>query len=275
MCLKDFEIVNSSPFTQVLHVPHAHSNDRMTDSNRSDELKQKGNASFASGDFKNAISLFSLALDVDPSSHILLSNRSAAHASLKDYKSGLADAQRCTELSPHWAKGYSRLGACHWGLSQWVLCASAYSKGLQIEPGNEAMKKGLEEARAQIRTSRGKKKGEGTDGGGHQPPPQSHARQKKGYGGKRREVPEVKNEAGAKKRQRRDLDSYDDDFIDDSSQPVQGKRADDEEEEEEIEVCEEGELSGEEEEEEIEAAMRREEREGDSDEDGSDEDQRF
>ena len=45
------------------------------------------------------------------------------------YDAALADAQRTTELKPDWPKGYSRLGAAHFGLRQWEEACAAYSKG--------------------------------------------------------------------------------------------------------------------------------------------------
>jgi stress-induced-phosphoprotein 1 len=72
---------------------------------------------------------FSAAIQLDASNHVYFSNRSAAYASLQDYRKALADAQKTVELKPEWAKGYSRLGAGHHGLRQWDDAAAAYSKG--------------------------------------------------------------------------------------------------------------------------------------------------
>jgi len=48
-----------------------------------DEFKAKGNSAFTSGKFDEAVSLFSEAIKLDPTNHILYSNRSGAYASLK------------------------------------------------------------------------------------------------------------------------------------------------------------------------------------------------
>ena len=90
------------------------------------------------------------AIELDPLSHVLFSNRSACYASISDWRSGKEDAERCIALNPSFVKGFSRLGACHRGLKNWLMAANSYSKGLQLEPGNEAMN-----ARAKIRESRG------------------------------------------------------------------------------------------------------------------------
>ncbi|EOA37530.1 hypothetical protein CARUB_v10011737mg [Capsella rubella] len=100
-----------------------------------EEAKAKGNAAFSSGDFTSAIRHFTEAIDLAPTNHVLYSNRSAAHASLHQYSDALSDAKE----KPYWPKGYSRLGAAHVGLNQFELAVTAYKKGLDIDPTNEAL----------------------------------------------------------------------------------------------------------------------------------------
>ncbi|GLC51021.1 hypothetical protein PLESTB_000457400 [Pleodorina starrii] len=114
----------------------------------SDALKAQGNAAFSAGNFEEAIKFFTEAIEVDPNNHVLYSNRSASHASLKHYAAALTDAKKCVELKPDWAKGYSRLGAAYYGLSDFEEAAEAYEKGLAVDPTNEQLKSGLEEARS-------------------------------------------------------------------------------------------------------------------------------
>ncbi|XP_059276018.1 hsp70-Hsp90 organizing protein 2-like [Lycium ferocissimum] len=111
-----------------------------------DEAKAKGNAAFSSGNFTEAITHFTEAINLNPTNHVLYSNRSAAYASLAQYSNALTDAQKTVDLKPDWAKGYSRLGAAHSGLHQYNDAVSAYKKGLQIDPNNDALKSGLADA---------------------------------------------------------------------------------------------------------------------------------
>ncbi|XP_073153546.1 hsp70-Hsp90 organizing protein 1-like [Henckelia pumila] len=120
-----------------------------------DEAKAKGNAAFSAGNFADAVTHFTEAINLAPTNHVLYSNRSAAHASLNNFSEALSDAQKTVELKPDWSKGYSRLGAAHMGLQNFGDAASAYRKGLEIDPSNEALKSGLSDAeRAFLRTSR-------------------------------------------------------------------------------------------------------------------------
>lgn len=56
-------------------------------------LKDQGNKAFAAKDWDKAIDLFNQAIQLDPSNHVLWSNRSAAKAGKKDWESALADAE--------------------------------------------------------------------------------------------------------------------------------------------------------------------------------------
>ncbi|OIW10821.1 hypothetical protein TanjilG_27767 [Lupinus angustifolius] len=113
-----------------------------------DEAKAKGNAAFSSGDYAAAIRHFSDAIALSPTNHVLYSNRSAAYASIQNYTEALTDAKKTVELKADWSKGYSRLGAAHIGLGQHSDAVSAYKKGLEIDPNNDALKSGLADAQA-------------------------------------------------------------------------------------------------------------------------------
>ncbi|XP_073055746.1 hsp70-Hsp90 organizing protein 1-like [Primulina eburnea] len=120
-----------------------------------DEAKAKGNAAFSAGNYTDAVSHFTEAINLAPTNHVLYSNRSAAFASLGNFSEALSDAQKTVELKPDWSKGYSRLGAAHMGLHNYEDAVSAYKKGLEIDPSNEALKSGLSDAEgASVRASR-------------------------------------------------------------------------------------------------------------------------
>jgi stress-induced-phosphoprotein 1 len=57
-------------------------------------LKDQGNKAFAAKDWDTAITLFSRAIELDPKSHVLYSNRSAANAGKKQYSLALDDAEK-------------------------------------------------------------------------------------------------------------------------------------------------------------------------------------
>lgn len=93
---------------------------------------------------------FTEAIEIEPSNHILYSNRSAAFASKKDYQKALEDANKVTEIKPDWAKGWGRKGAAMHGLGDLLGAHDAYEEGLKLEPSNAANKKGFEDVKRAI-----------------------------------------------------------------------------------------------------------------------------
>lgn len=64
------------------------------------QLKDAGNKAFAAKNYKEADDLFSQAILIDPSNHVLWSNRSAAKAGLKDWDAALEDAEQVSLSLP-------------------------------------------------------------------------------------------------------------------------------------------------------------------------------
>ncbi|KAJ2491732.1 Hsp90 cochaperone [Coemansia sp. RSA 2050] len=114
------------------------------------ELKAKGNEAFAAGNHTAAIDFFSQAIELDPTNHVLYSNRSASQSSLKKYTEALADAEKTVELMPAWAKGYSRKGAALFGLQEYAMAVATYQEGLKHDPESALLKKGLSDAEAAL-----------------------------------------------------------------------------------------------------------------------------
>jgi stress-induced-phosphoprotein 1 len=109
-------------------------------------LKAKGNEALNAGQFADAVNFYSEAIVLDPSNHVLYSNRSAAHAKAEDWTEALKDADKTVELNPKWSRGYSRKGAAHHGLSQYDEAISAYKVGLDLEPGSATFQTAIQEA---------------------------------------------------------------------------------------------------------------------------------
>jgi len=109
-----------------------------------DALKAEGNKLFAEKKFAESIDKFSQAIELDPSNHVLYSNRSGAYASLKDWQKALDDANKTTEIKPDWAKGWGRKGTALHGNGDLVGATEAFEEALKLDPNNAQAKSGLD-----------------------------------------------------------------------------------------------------------------------------------
>jgi len=73
--------------------------------------KHAGNKAFTQGQFLQAITLYSDAIELTPDNHLLYSNRAQAYLLNKELEKALADADKCIALKPDFPKGHLRRGA--------------------------------------------------------------------------------------------------------------------------------------------------------------------
>jgi len=116
-----------------------------------DALKAEGNKAFTEKRFQDAVDKFSQAIELDPSNHVLYSNRSGAYASLKDYDHAYEDALKTTELKPDWSKGWSRKGGALHGQGDLVGAVDAYDEALKLDANNAQAKSGLDSVQRAIK----------------------------------------------------------------------------------------------------------------------------
>merc|ERR1712216_508538 len=114
----------------------AESSDEEMDANvikeKAEAQKAKGNEALKAKNFKKAVQHYSLAINLDDN-HVYYSNRSAAYASLEEWKKALTDAQHCFTVKEDWPKGYTRRAAAFWGLKMYNSAAEDYAKANEIE----------------------------------------------------------------------------------------------------------------------------------------------
>lgn len=71
-------------------------------------FKNEGNGFFKAKDFNAAIAKYTEGVKVDPSYHVLYSNRSQAYFNLGKYAEAAQDGQLCMNANPKFVKGYHR-----------------------------------------------------------------------------------------------------------------------------------------------------------------------
>jgi tetratricopeptide (TPR) repeat protein len=91
-----------------------------------EKLKAEGNAHMSAKRYALAVGSYTDAIGRDPTSAVFFSNRAAAHISLGDHASAIADAERALELDPKFVRAYSRLGCVHI-LLRCILCTDLVS----------------------------------------------------------------------------------------------------------------------------------------------------
>ena len=107
---------------------------------------QVGNEAFKAGQFDEAVDAYTQAIELDPVSHLLYSNRSGAFCAAGAYEMALADAERCVSLQPGWPKGHTRMAAALHGLQRYMQAIESYDVALRATPQDEALLQGRRQA---------------------------------------------------------------------------------------------------------------------------------
>ncbi|CAM9131892.1 unnamed protein product [Phaeothamnion confervicola] len=105
----------------------------MTDDSKkiAEAKKAAGNAAFASKDYKEAIRLYTEAIELDGTNHLYYSNRSACYASMNQQENAAADAEECIRLNPDFVKGYYRLSTAQLELNDFQGALETVQRGLK------------------------------------------------------------------------------------------------------------------------------------------------
>ena len=108
--------------------------------------KGKGNRAFQEKRYEDAIRSFTRCIELDPDDKVFYSNRSAAHAALKDFEAALEDGLAVLRLAKDWVKGHIRVGAASSGLKRYTDARESYERALKLDEDNDQIKTSLKEA---------------------------------------------------------------------------------------------------------------------------------
>ncbi|KAA6390962.1 MAG: putative stress induced phosphoprotein 1 [Streblomastix strix] len=120
------------------------------------ELKEAGNKAFAEKDYLQALLNYTKAIKVDRNNASLWGNRAAAYYNLGIYEKAIEDSNYAIELQPKTSKFYWRKGISHLALGQNYAAKLAFQNGLRQEPGNDQLRKALDERQPGEPTYEGK-----------------------------------------------------------------------------------------------------------------------
>ncbi|GLC38660.1 Hsp70-Hsp90 organizing protein 3 [Pleodorina starrii] len=121
------------------------------DMGRAEEEREKGNTAFKEQRYPEAVQAYQEALkrgppSVNPEAYKLYSNLAACYTKLGAYPEGVKAADKCIELKPDFAKGYSRKGTLQYFMKEYDKAIETYNKGLELEPDNGELQDGLQRA---------------------------------------------------------------------------------------------------------------------------------
>ncbi|CAI0476852.1 unnamed protein product [Linum tenue] len=108
-----------------------------------DESREKGNEYFKEQKYPDAIKHYTEAIKRNPKDHRAYSNRAACYTKLGAMPEGLKDAEKCIELDPAFAKGYTRKGAIQFFMKEYEKALETYQEGLKHDPQNQELLDGI------------------------------------------------------------------------------------------------------------------------------------
>ncbi|XP_058222325.1 hsp70-Hsp90 organizing protein 3-like isoform X1 [Rhododendron vialii] len=121
-----------------------------------DEEREKGNEYFKEQKYPEAVRHYTEALRRNPKDPKVYSNRAACYTKLTALPEALKDAEKCIELDPTFAKGYSRKGAVQFFMKEYDKAMETYQEGLKHNPRNQELLDGIKRCVEQInKASRG------------------------------------------------------------------------------------------------------------------------
>ena len=109
-----------------------------------EEIKRRAKGSVAARNYPEAIQLYTKAIELRPSDHVLYSNRSMCHLSMGNNEKALEDANQSLYYDITYAKGYYRKGAALFAMGDLKLAFDAFLSGNHIAPKDRDMRKQLD-----------------------------------------------------------------------------------------------------------------------------------
>lgn len=131
----------------------------------SEEYKDRGNKAFKEGSFKEAVTLFTQAIEIATANNespgvraIYYANRAAARVNLnteKDLDDAIEDCEQAIRLAPEYHKAWFRLGGIHESRGKKHEAFRAYSEAKKHDPSNTKYAEAYERVREKGEESQG------------------------------------------------------------------------------------------------------------------------
>jgi hypothetical protein len=113
--------------------------------------REEGNSAFKASDFLQAAVFYTEAIELCPSLHLAWANRAQCMLQTGQPEKALADAVRCTELAPEYAKGWFRKGMALHALKRFGEAIPALVKAEEADPKNSQVPEAIKMAQLMCR----------------------------------------------------------------------------------------------------------------------------
>nr|CAG4641580.1 EOG090X03S1 [Eurycercus lamellatus] len=114
--------------------------EQIIDHEKADSLKEEANEFFKKQNYLQAITLYSNAIEYNPTSAVLYANRSFAYLKTECFGSALEDATKAISLDKTYVKGYYRRAASHMALGKTKLALKDYETVFKARPNDKDAK---------------------------------------------------------------------------------------------------------------------------------------
>lgn len=101
--------------------------------------KDEGNKFYKLKQYRQALPLYTQAIEFQPNVAAYYGNRSACYMMLGQYKEALEDARKAISIDPKYVKGYIRVAKCFIALGDLAAANSALLKVKELDPDNPAI----------------------------------------------------------------------------------------------------------------------------------------
>eukprot|EP00793_Prasinoderma_coloniale_P003985 PRCOL_00006826-RA len=113
------------------------------DDDKAEEARQLGNDAFKRQDYPEAVKHYTESIKRNPKDHRVYSNRAASYTKLTALTEALKDAEKCIELDPTFAKGYTRKATVQFFMKEYSKAMATYEALLKVDPQNAEAQDGL------------------------------------------------------------------------------------------------------------------------------------
>eukprot|EP00462_Mataza_sp_D1_P023455 CAMPEP_0175142270 /NCGR_PEP_ID=MMETSP0087-20121206/12692_1 /TAXON_ID=136419 /ORGANISM="Unknown Unknown, Strain D1" /LENGTH=544 /DNA_ID=CAMNT_0016426027 /DNA_START=60 /DNA_END=1694 /DNA_ORIENTATION=- len=108
------------------------------------QAKAEGNSYYSNGEYEEALSCYSKAIELNPEEHTFLGNRAAAYTMLRNHPKALDDCLAAIKINPDFTKAYVRAAKCYVAMGECKAAESFLLSGMKPDAPPSSGKADLE-----------------------------------------------------------------------------------------------------------------------------------